>query len=71
MELDRQIAQQKSVFLQELNALKSAIDEWKYRPIRALILPDANTNTESLPLDIPLHSPILLICYPDFSIGAI
>lgn len=29
MELDRQINQQKSVFLQELNALKSAIDEWK------------------------------------------
>lgn len=30
MELDRQINEQKSVFLQELNALKSAIDEWKY-----------------------------------------
>ncbi|GAA5521059.1 HlyD family secretion protein [Aliifodinibius salicampi] len=29
MELDRQISEQKSVFLQELNALKSAIDEWK------------------------------------------
>ncbi len=29
MELDRQTAQQKSVFLQALNTLKSAIEEWK------------------------------------------